>query len=100
MKGRIRFGVRIFQAANEPFDQIVKRAKFCEKHGFDSVLVDDHLLYGTEAAAAPEPFRVGVDRLDRRGRAVAEASRGTHRSRSFGTTAREERNRAMASSYS
>src|SRR5207244_3875617 len=24
--------------------------------GFDSVLIDDHLLYGTEAAAAPEPF--------------------------------------------
>src|SRR5207244_600536 len=24
--------------------------------GFDSVLIDDHLLYGTGAAAAPEPF--------------------------------------------
>jgi len=43
-------------AANEPFQNIVQRAQFCEKHGFDSVLIDDHLLYGTEAAAAPEPF--------------------------------------------
>ena len=56
MKGRVRFGVRIFQAAGEPFDQIVRRAQFCERHGFDSVLIDDHLLYGTGAAAAPEPF--------------------------------------------
>ena len=56
MKGQARFGCRIFLAANEPFQQIVRRAQFCEKHGFDSVLIDDHLLYGTEAAAAPEPF--------------------------------------------
>src|SRR5436309_10832332 len=46
----------MFLAANEPFHRIVERAQFCEKHGFDSVLIDDHLLYGTEAAAAPEPF--------------------------------------------
>jgi len=56
VKGQVRFGCRIFLAANEPFQQIIKRAQFCEKHGFDSVLIDDHLLYGTEAAAAPEPF--------------------------------------------
>ena len=56
MKDQVKFGVRLFQAANEPFTDIVKRAHFCEKHGFDSVLIDDHLLYGTEAAAAPEPF--------------------------------------------
>jgi len=56
VKNQIRFGCRIFQAANEPFQQILKRAQFCEKQGFDSVLIDDHLLYGTEAAAAPEPF--------------------------------------------
>ena len=56
MKGQVKFGARLFQAANEPFTEIVKRAQFCEKHGFDSILVDDHLLYGTEAAAAPEPF--------------------------------------------
>lgn len=56
MKGQVRFGVRIFQAADEPFDQIIKRAQFCEKQGFDSILIDDHLLYGTGAAAAPEPF--------------------------------------------
>jgi phthiodiolone/phenolphthiodiolone dimycocerosates ketoreductase len=56
VKGRVRFGCRIFLAANEPFTNIVKRAQFCEKHGFDSILIDDHLLYGTGAAAAPEPF--------------------------------------------
>ncbi len=56
MKGRVRFGCRIFLAPSEPFHSIVQRAQFCEKHGFDSVLIDDHLLYGTEAAAAPEPF--------------------------------------------
>src|SRR6266704_4388921 len=56
MKSQVRFGCRIFLAANEPFQQIIKRAQFCEKYGFDSVLIDDHLLYGTEAAAAPEPF--------------------------------------------
>src|SRR5437870_8528045 len=56
MKSQVRFGCRIFLAANEAFQQVIKRAQFCEKHGFDSVLIDDHLLYGTEAAAAPEPF--------------------------------------------
>ena len=56
LKNQVRFGCRVFQAANEPFTNIVKRAQFCEKHGFDSVLIDDHLLYGTGAAAAPEPF--------------------------------------------
>jgi phthiodiolone/phenolphthiodiolone dimycocerosates ketoreductase len=53
---KVKFGVRLFQAANEPFANIVKRAQFCEKRGFDSVLIDDHLLYGTRDAAAPEPF--------------------------------------------
>lgn len=56
MKSRIRFGCRIFLGANEPFHRIVERAQFCEKYGFDSVLIDDHLLYGTAAAGAPEPF--------------------------------------------
>src|SRR2546425_12207402 len=56
MKSQVRFGCRIFLAANEPFQQIIKRAQFCEKYGFDSVLIDDHLLYGTEVAAALEPF--------------------------------------------
>src|SRR6266568_7610516 len=56
VKSQARFGCQIFLAANEPFQKIVQRAQFCEKHGFDSVLIDDHLLYGTEAAAAPEPF--------------------------------------------
>jgi phthiodiolone/phenolphthiodiolone dimycocerosates ketoreductase len=56
VKTKVKFGVRLFQAADEPFTQIVRRAQFCEKHSFDSVLIDDHLLYGTGAAAAPEPF--------------------------------------------
>jgi phthiodiolone/phenolphthiodiolone dimycocerosates ketoreductase len=56
VKNQVRFGCRLFQAANEPFTQIIKRAQFCEEHGFDSVLIDDHLLYGTRDAAAPEPF--------------------------------------------
>jgi alkanesulfonate monooxygenase SsuD/methylene tetrahydromethanopterin reductase-like flavin-dependent oxidoreductase (luciferase family) len=56
LKRRVRFGCRIFLSAHEPFQNIIQRAQFCEKHGFDSVLIDDHLLYGTEAAAAPEPF--------------------------------------------
>ena len=56
MKNKVRFGCRVFLAANEPFHRIVERAQFCEKHGFDSVLIDDHLLYGTGDAAAPEPF--------------------------------------------
>src|SRR5881396_1392124 len=56
VKSKVKFGCRIFLAANEPFSHIIQRAQFCEKHGFDSVLIDDHLLYGTEAAAAPEPF--------------------------------------------
>jgi phthiodiolone/phenolphthiodiolone dimycocerosates ketoreductase len=56
VNNKVKFGCRVFLAANEPFTEIVKRAQFCEKHGFDSVLIDDHLLYGTGAAAAPEPF--------------------------------------------
>ncbi len=52
MKSQLRFGCRLFLAVNEPFQQIIKRAQFCEKHGFDSVLIDDHLLYGTEEKAA------------------------------------------------
>ena len=70
MKSQVRFGCRIFQAANEPFRHIVERARFCEKHGFDSVLIDDHLLYGTEVAAAPEPFTT-----------LAAIAAGTHRIR-------------------
>jgi phthiodiolone/phenolphthiodiolone dimycocerosates ketoreductase len=56
VKNQALFGCRLFQAANEPFQRIVERAQFCEEHGFDSVLIDDHLLYGTREAAAPEPF--------------------------------------------
>jgi len=56
VKNQPRFGCRIFLSAHEPFQRIVERAQFCEKHGFDSVLIDDHLLYGTRDAAAPEPF--------------------------------------------
>lgn len=55
-RGRVRFGCRIFLRASEPFTAIIERAGLCEKFGFDSVLIDDHLLYGTNSAAAPEPF--------------------------------------------
>lgn len=56
MKDRVRFGCRIHLAANEPFQRIVERAQLCEKYGYDSVFIDDHLLYGTAEAAAPDPF--------------------------------------------
>ncbi len=55
-KKRIRFGARIFLRSNEPFNNIIQRARLCEKLGFDSVFIDDHLLYGTSEASAPEPF--------------------------------------------
>ena len=29
--------------------RVIQRARFCGKHGFDSVLIDDHLLYTAEA---------------------------------------------------
>src|SRR5215467_8152602 len=52
----MRFGARIFLRNGEPFINIVERARLCEKLGFDSVFIDDHLLYGTGEASAPEPF--------------------------------------------
>ncbi|HLE65033.1 MAG TPA: LLM class flavin-dependent oxidoreductase, partial [Candidatus Bathyarchaeia archaeon] len=55
-EGQVRFGCRIFLGSQESFGKIVERARFCEKYGFDSVLIDDHLLYGTDSAAAPEAF--------------------------------------------
>lgn len=56
MKGHVRFGCRIFLTANERFSSIIQKAQLCEKYGFDSVFIDDHLLYGTAEAAAPEAF--------------------------------------------
>ncbi len=50
------FGVRIFLRSHEPFHSIIQRAQVCEKYGFDSIFLDDHLLYGTGEASAPEPF--------------------------------------------
>ena len=52
----VRFGARLFQADSESFKQVVNRARFLEKAGFDSAFLDDHLLYGTGQACAPEPF--------------------------------------------
>src|SRR6266571_725853 len=52
----MRFGARVFLRSKEPFNNIIQRARFCERLGFDSVFVDDHLLYGTGEAAAQEPF--------------------------------------------
>lgn len=56
MRQPVGFGCRIFHAAGEPFQRIVQRAQFCEREGFESVVIDDHLLYGTASATAPEPF--------------------------------------------
>ncbi len=55
-KAKIGFGCRIFLKSREPFAGIVDRARFCEKYGYDSVFIDDHLLYGTDQASAPDPF--------------------------------------------
>jgi len=52
----MRFGARIFLRDKEPFGNIVHRARLCEHLGFDSAFIDDHLLYGTSEASAPEPF--------------------------------------------
>jgi phthiodiolone/phenolphthiodiolone dimycocerosates ketoreductase len=52
----LRFGVRLFLASGEPFEKLIDRARLIEKAGYDSVFLDDHLLYGTGQAAAPEPF--------------------------------------------
>jgi len=56
--GKVRFGCRIFHNSTETIGQLVRRAQFCEKQGFDSVFVDDHLLYGTREASAPDAFSV------------------------------------------
>ncbi|HZY94008.1 MAG TPA: LLM class flavin-dependent oxidoreductase [Candidatus Bathyarchaeia archaeon] len=56
--GKARFGCRIFHNSTESISQLVRRAQFCEKQGFDSVFVDDHLLYGTREASAPDAFSV------------------------------------------
>ncbi len=53
---RMRFGARLFLRSQEPFNNIIQRAQLCEKLGFDSVFIDDHLLYGTAEASAPDPF--------------------------------------------
>lgn len=55
-KGRARFGCRIFLRSQESFARIFERARLCEKLGFDSIFIDDHLLYGTGAASGPDPF--------------------------------------------
>jgi phthiodiolone/phenolphthiodiolone dimycocerosates ketoreductase len=55
-KSKVKFGCRIFHRSDEQFDELVRRAQFVEKQGFDSVIIDDHLLYGTRDARAPDPF--------------------------------------------
>jgi alkanesulfonate monooxygenase SsuD/methylene tetrahydromethanopterin reductase-like flavin-dependent oxidoreductase (luciferase family) len=55
-KSGIKFGCRIFHKIDESFNQLVQRAKLCEKLEFDSVIIDDHVLYGTKEASAPDPF--------------------------------------------
>lgn len=56
MKARLNFGSRIHIRSGEQFDTLVHRAQFLEENGFDTVLLDDHLLYGTFSAIALDPF--------------------------------------------
>jgi len=56
VKTRLRFGSRIHTRSGEQFDALIHRARFLEENGFDTVLLDDHLLYGTSSAVALEPF--------------------------------------------
>ncbi len=56
MKTRLSFGSRIHIKSGEQFDKLVHRAHFLEQAGFDIVLLDDHLLYGTSSAVAFDPF--------------------------------------------
>ena len=56
MKPRLSFGSRIHIHVGEQFDTLVHRAHFLEENGFDTVLLDDHLLYGTSSAIALDPF--------------------------------------------
>ena len=60
MKTRLRFGSRIHTRFGEKFDALVHRARFLEENGFDIVLLDDHLLYGTVSAVALDPFAAGA----------------------------------------
>ena len=56
MKTRLSFGSRIHIKSGEQFDKLVHRVHFLEPAGFDIVLLDDHLLYGTSSAVAFDPF--------------------------------------------
>ena len=56
----LSFGARVFLRSEQPFEALIKQAQNSEKQGFDSVHVDDHLLYGTAEAAAPDPFSTVV----------------------------------------
>jgi len=56
VKTRLSFGSRIHIKSGEQFDKLVHRVHFLEPAGFDIVLLDDHLLYGTSSAVAFDPF--------------------------------------------
>jgi len=56
VKTRLSFGSRIHLRSGERFDTLVNRTHFLEENGFDIVLLDDHLLYGTSSAVALDPF--------------------------------------------
>jgi phthiodiolone/phenolphthiodiolone dimycocerosates ketoreductase len=60
VKTQLRFGSRIHTRFGEQFDALVHRARFLEENGFDIVLLDDHLLYGTASAIALDPFSAGA----------------------------------------
>lgn len=92
MKTEPAFGCRVSLLKDEPFQKIIDRSARLERQGYDTVLVDDHLLYGAASAFAPDPFvtagsilnrtshvRVGVMVTDlvRRHPAVIAQSAGT-----------------------
>ncbi len=92
MYRNVKFGGRVHLTEGEDYSEIIDRSRFFEQHGYDAVLVDDHLLYGTSFALALDPFstvssilastrriRVGVAVTDtiRRHPAILAQSAGT-----------------------
>ncbi len=56
MSRNILFGCRVHLGKGELFSKLIDRSTFIERHGYDLLLVDDHILYGTSNASAPDPF--------------------------------------------
>ncbi|HZD13363.1 MAG TPA: LLM class flavin-dependent oxidoreductase [Candidatus Binatus sp.] len=52
----LSFGSRIHLRSDEHFKLLIDRARFLEEHDYDTLVLDDHLLYGTSTALALDPF--------------------------------------------